>query len=313
MNDQLGGSDHSGVNAEQVRAFVANGLSLRVVAPPHRFPRGFGNDNWRVPTADGDLVVKIARPQLPGEKLLAAARAHRLAAGVGVPVPELIMVDASCDMLGGRSVRVQEYCPGEHPGAALHSAAAIATFYQSVGHAVARLHSVRLASFSSRVGGGPSFPTWGAYVERRVGQIMARVEAVGGVPDVDHGALLDRAVTSAAEVSSVVLPTLTHRDLYLDNLLVAPDGAVAAMLDFDLAEVWDPVVDLVKLRWLVEPVHPGAVAAFWEGYRVVPDLLAQRLWVVEIMELVNTIANAVANDLSQAKSAQARLAVVLAE
>lgn len=299
------------VTAEQVRDFVAAVVSARVTVAPRRFTRGFGNDNWYVATSDGALVVKVARGHLPGEKLLAAARAQRLAVGAGVPVPELIMADASCAALDGRPVRVQEFRPGRHPAEAVRTDEETTSFYESVGEAVARMHSVRLDAFASRVGGTPSFPTWFAYVERRVNQITARIETVGGLPGIDHTALLGQAVVLAEDVSSTVVPTLTHRDLYLDNLLVGPDGTLAAVLDFDLAEAWDPVVDLVKLRWLVEPVHPGAVDAFCAGYRSEPDRLEQRLWIVEIMELVNTVANAMAHNSPQADSARARLAAVL--
>lgn len=298
------------ITAAHVRDFVTDALAVRVDGAPRRFTRGFGNDNWRVATAEGDLVVKVSRPHLPGEKLAAAARAQALAYDAGVPVPKLIMVDVHCEALAGRAVRVQEFVPGAAPSQALQTPGDRDRFFRSAGAAVARLHAVPLDAFASRVGGQPAFPSWAGYLRHRVPQIGARIEAAGGI-GLDHEALFARVLATADEVSAAVSPALTHRDLHLDNLVVAPDGTVAALLDFDLAEAWDPVVDLVKLRWLVEPVHPGAERAFLTGYGTEPAMLAARLWIVEVIELANTIANAVpTGDQRQAASARERLARV---
>ncbi len=90
-----------------------------------------------------------------------------------------------------------------------------------------------------------------------------------------------------------------HRDLYLDNLLAGPDGTLVALLDFDLAEAWDPAGDLVKLRWQVLPEFPAAADALMAGYTEVdglPPQFERRVWVTEVLELVNYAANALAGD-----------------
>jgi len=78
-------------------------------------------------------------------------------------------------------------------------------------------------------------------------------------------------------------------------VLAGPDGRVSALVDWDTAEAWDPVVDLVKLRWQVFDRFPGASGAFRRAYDTqgAPfERLRQRLYVVDVLELVNTISNA---------------------
>ena len=112
-------------------------------------------------------------------------------------------------------------------------------------------------------------------------------------------------------MAGVVTPALCHRDLHLGNVLATPDGHLAAVLDFDGAEAWDPAIDVVKLRWLVFPDHEGAADAFARGYGPFPPRWDERVRLVELLELTNTVANAVADgDEAFERSARARLAAV---
>lgn len=283
--------------SDGIQAYVEQNLAVAVIAPPTRIQRGYGNENWQVRSDEGDLLVKIARRDFGTEKLTAAARAHRRAAAGGVPVPELLRVDLAGASFDGRAVRVLRYLAGSHPTEVLITEEAVGRFFGSLGRALARLHEVACEGFSSRVGGSLRFPTWTEYVNYRVPQISGRVAAAAdGFGAIDPMALLDQARSIAAEVSPVVKPRVTHRDLYLDNLLAGPDGTLVALLDFDAAEAWDPAVDLVKLRWQVLPEYPpAATEAFLAGYTEVDDLPPQfdrRVWVTEILELVNVVANA---------------------
>jgi aminoglycoside phosphotransferase (APT) family kinase protein len=107
--------------------------------------------------------------------------------------------------------------------------------------------------------------------------------------------LVDEISALVARLSCDIAPALTHRDLYLDNLLASPEGDLRAILDSDLAEVWDPVVDFVKLRWQVFSRYPGAKAAFCRGYEAETEplpMLRERLHVVDLLELINAVSNA---------------------
>jgi aminoglycoside phosphotransferase (APT) family kinase protein len=302
--------------SDEIREYVELCLPVAVVDTPTRIERGYGNENWRVPTDDGDLLVKIARRNFGSEKLAAAALAHRRAAAGGVPVPELLWVDLDGAAFDGRAVRVLRYLAGTHPSDVLISNEAIRRFFGSLGRTLARLHNVACEGFSSRVGSATSFPTWAEYVDYRVPQIEERTTAAGGIGGIDHVALLERARMVAAEVSPVVQPRLVHRDLYLDNLLAGPDGTLVALLDFDLAEAWDPAVDLVKLRWQVLPaLPPSAAGAFMAGYTEsdgLPPQFERRVWVTEVLELVNHAINARdADNQKFVDSAVARLKAIM--
>jgi aminoglycoside phosphotransferase (APT) family kinase protein len=64
--------------------------------------------------------------------------------------------------------------------------------------------------------------------------------------------LIDRVeagiLDAVFNVDQFVRPTLVHRDLNLDNLLADEDGNLAAILDFDQAEAWEPMADRLKLE-----------------------------------------------------------------
>ncbi len=95
-------------------------------------------------------------------------------------------------------------------------------------------------------------------------------------------------------MDDAVAPALCHRDLYVDNVLVGEDGALVALLDFDMVEVWDPVVDFFKLEWFVFEPNPTARAPFLDAYLdgdPLPRMFAERLALASLIELVNHAAN----------------------
>ncbi|GAB3758095.1 phosphotransferase family protein [Microlunatus parietis] len=294
--------------SDRLRDHLERTLAVRVTAPPTRIARGYGNENWQFETDDGPMLIKVARPHLNPEKLRMAAGAHRAAAAAGVPVPELLHVDPECPALDGRSVRVQRYVEGRHPVEVMITDQAVRQFFRTLGETVATLHTVVADGFASRFGGRPSFARWADYVAYRVPQISGRLEAAGGLPGLDHRALFDRVLTLAEAVSPVVQPRLTHRDLYLDNILAGPDGGVVAVIDFDIAEAWDPLADLVKLRWQVWPDYPPAASeTFLHAYATeLPARFDDRIWIAEVLELVNYVANGLADGGKPEFTASAR-------
>ncbi len=279
-------------NATDVARVAADLLDdLRVTGPAVRIERGFGNENWRVSTSDGEVVVKVGLANTDAAKWTAATRAQSLAAEAGVPVPAMLAFTPACDLVDGRVVRIIEWVEGIHPPSVLTDTAAERRFFGDFGAALARLHTVQWHAFSSRLdGSAPEFATWTEYVEYRLPQIERRGADVFAPGEFAYIAGI--VAETAAAVSSVVVPTLTHRDLFFDNLLVRSDGHLVAVLDWDAAEAWDPAIDLVKPRYQMFPIaHAQAVEAFWAAYPPL-DRLEARLLVVDLLEQANAVANA---------------------
>lgn len=301
-------------SAEGVRQAAQALLGIRIEDTPQRIERGYGNENWRLRAGDRDYLIKIAPADADLGKVTASTTAHRLAVQHGVAAPALVAFEPSCAQLDGRTVRVVEYLDAGYPPEVL-TADTVVPFFTAFGSAVARLHSVRFSGFSSRVTGGATFADWSAYVDHRVPQIRERALSTDLYPAAIWNQMLASAQELAAEVSPVVSATLVHRDLYLDNVLAHPDGRFAAIIDFDGAEVWDPVVDFVKPRWQIFDDYPGSAQSYLRGYTDVAGPIprfAQRLRVVEILELANHAANAArSGNTTFAQQAKARLDRVL--
>lgn len=287
--------------ADQVRRAVEQLLDREVTAPPTPNVRAWGNESWIVETGGGRVLLKVGAEGIAG-KWAASSVAHALALEAGVPAPRILAFVERCRLLEDRTVRIQEWLPGADPRAFLTTPAGIARFFRSLGRAVGRLHRVPLAGFSSRIdGSAPTFDRWGEYVAHRVPGIAERSRRAGLLSKGWVVDALQRAVRLADEVSPLVRPALAHRDLYLENVLAGPDGLLCGIIDFDLAEAWDPAVDLVKPRWQVFPEFPGAETAFHEGYADESAPLPRvvdRLRVADVLELTNAAASALLGDRS---------------
>jgi aminoglycoside phosphotransferase (APT) family kinase protein len=290
-----------------VAAVAEAALAVDVQRADH-LPVGWGNENWRVEAGGGErFVVKLGPPE-SAPKWQATRNAYAIAAAQDVPVPELLHFDPACAVAGGWVVRILRWIDGEAPA----SGAIGAAFFRELGAAVRRLHDHAVDAFSSRLdGSAPSFARWDGYVAHRWPQVRARLEVTQAFDRAQIDELEREITAGAVAVADAARPALCHRDLHLGNLLATEDGHLAAILDFDGAEAWDPAIDVVKLRWLVFPYHPGAAEAYAEGYGVTPPKWHERIHLVELLELTNTVANAIATtDRAFEQSARRRLADV---
>src|SRR5262245_1254127 len=222
---------------EAVRVAVVDALpEAAPVDSIERILQGWGSESWVADTALGRLVVKVGLPGSDREKWRASASGLELARRAGVPSPELLAFVDAVPTLDDRIMRLFRYIEGSTP-----RAEASAVLANELGATVRRLHAIEMPRFTSRVG-GDGFDDFSAFLAHRWVATLGRVQQAGIDARLVRRAKADADVL-AAEVNDVVAPALCHRDLYLDNLLVDEVGALVALLDFDLVEVWDPLVE----------------------------------------------------------------------
>jgi aminoglycoside phosphotransferase (APT) family kinase protein len=89
------------------------------------------------------------------------------------------------------------------------------------------------------------------YVERQVRRWTAQYREMGG-PESDNGALMaEVALALAAGVPVQRQVSLVHGDYRLDNVVLDGDGRVAAVLDWEICTLGDPMADV------------GLLAVYW--------------------------------------------------
>jgi aminoglycoside phosphotransferase (APT) family kinase protein len=279
------------LSARRVSSAVAAALGEAVDEVEH-VPVGFGNENWRASMSSGRVVLAKFGPLTSLPKWRSAGRAVELAAAAGVPTPPLLHLAPSGDPL----VRIFGWADGHNPDPRAMDPPQVAAMFSTLGQAVARLHSVALGEFSSRLDGtAPAFGTWAGYLSYRLGQVMARCRECGALPE----PVLTRVSGLVGELAAAASPkaavTLVHRDLHAGNLLVGPDGRLAAILDFDMAEAWDCAGEWFKLSRLLFPAFGGGEEHFTRAYLArhpAPERWLARRRVVDLIETANSIPNA---------------------
>jgi tRNA A-37 threonylcarbamoyl transferase component Bud32 len=220
----------------------------------------------RVDGKDRETYTKVVRPDRM-RRTLAGARTHI----DGVALPPVTATDRAAGTLTCRAL----------PGTSLHDLLAdratddegIRQVGLAVGEAVARLHETdppptvdqrHDAHTEAEVTHGwlAQATAWGLLdPQAPVAEAVLRLEGFVGQPP--------------------CRPTYLHRDLH-DKQLVVDDGLTVGMLDFDLAAIGEPALDLanllvhLELRALQRRCSPARAAAcaeaLVEGYAPTPDV-----------------------------------------
>jgi aminoglycoside phosphotransferase (APT) family kinase protein len=281
--------------ADGVARQVGSALTEDVRVVEH-VPTGFGNENWRVTLSSGSRYVAKFGPRSSEAKWRSSQEAQQLAVSVGVPVARLVHFACSAEGI----LRIFEWVDGTSPADLENPKPDALRFFSELGDALGALHSIRAERFSSRLdGSAPSFDRWADYVAYRLVQIRARCQATAAFSDADLDRISGVIQREADNVSGAARPTLCHRDLHADNLVVSNDGALAAILDFDQSELWDATADWCKLEWMLFPRFSSTCReAFDVAYSSAHpenEFWAQRKHVVDLIELLNGVPNAIAN------------------
>lgn len=257
-------------------------------------PIGYGNENWRISTSGGWYLAKFG-PLAAEGKWRSAAEGYRLAAEAGVPVARLVHFGRCRDRL----LRVFEWVDGLPAATVTARDGGIEKLFGDLGAAVAALHNIRLPAFSSRLdGSAPAFCRWGDYVNYRLGHVRERCRSHDAFHASEFEAVASRIRGLLEAASGAASPSLCHRDLHADNLLVDEDGHLVAILDFDAAEAWDAAGEWFKLDWLLFPAFPGGEATFDAAYHAIRPRGShweERKLLADLIETTNVVPNAIAN------------------
>jgi aminoglycoside phosphotransferase (APT) family kinase protein len=239
-----GAGGPAGIDLDAVSAWLA--ANVAGAAPPFRFerlPGGHSNLTYRVTGGNGQVFV-LRRP--PEGELLPSAhdmgREYRAISALGptpVPVPPAL---GFCDDLGVTGARF--YVMGFVEGRVLHEEQDALDFLdeagrrragESLAEVAAALHAVDVEA-----AGIADLGRHDGYLARQLKRWYGQYQASrGATPLVDelHDALVDR-LPPQQRVS------LVHGDYRLGNCITAATGDIAAVLDWEICTLGDPLADV---------------------------------------------------------------------
>jgi aminoglycoside phosphotransferase (APT) family kinase protein len=240
------------------RLAAATGDDRWLTHSAHLIAGGMSNLTFELSSAAGELVLR--RP--PSGQLLPSAhdmvreaRVQQALAGSTVPVPKIIFVDGDGDLLGvpcyvmakvtGHVIREQlpaGYATRDDERMAMADALV---------DTLVDLHAV-----DPQKAGLAAFGRPGGFVERQIRRWSGQWEASAthDVPEVTRLAAVLTKLLPATQRSSIV-----HGDFRLDNCLMDEHDPtrVAAVLDWEMSTLGDPMTDLGMLLFYWREAHEG--------------------------------------------------------
>ena len=236
-----------------------------------------GRSNLTYEVSDGTRSWVVRRPPL-GHVLATAhdmGREHRVITALrdtSVPVPLTYALCTDPDVIGAPF-----YVMSDVDGVAYRTADQIVVLGPTRIRAIAErliatlalLHTVPPAEVGLADFGRPE-----GFLARQVRRWKKQLDASGSRPiagiDELHALL-------AANPPDGTPPTIVHGDYRLDNVLVGSDDKIAAVVDWEMATLGDPLTDvgLLIVYQTMERLGDGPMASAAPGYPAVPEVLAQ--------------------------------------
>ena len=285
-------NDVPGIHVERVTGWLeANVAGARGPFVFEVIAGGHSNLTYRVVGADGAAYV-LRRPPL-GHRLASAhdmGREHRIIAGLrrsAVPVAPALGL-CSDDSINDAPFYVMGFVDGHVVRDRVTAEAALsATARRHAGESLvdtmAAIHAVDLEAC-----GLADLGKHEGYIARQLKRWYGQWndQKTRDVPAIDH----------AFEALSQRIPeqgpaTLVHGDYRLDNCIVGDDGAIRAVLDWEICTLGDPMADvgLLQVYW----TGPGDEASAWAGSATTADGFLDR------HELITRYAAVSGRDMSQ--------------
>ncbi len=290
-----GGSAPEGIDAAGVTAWFAD--HVPAAHAPLRFDLiagGHSNLTYSVTDTDGHRWV-LRRPPL-GQVLATAhdmGREHRIITGLGptdVPVPATLGLCTDIDV-NGAPFYVMDFVDGRvvrsHADAESLSIAQRTRTGESIVEVLAAIHSVDVDA----VGLG-DLGRKEDYVARQLKRWYTQFQ--GSEDQVPGGLELPVVHRVHDQLSASIPPqgatSIVHGDYRLDNCMLGADGSIAAVLDWEICTLGDPMAD-VGLLWVYWS-DPDEVAVMPQASPTALDGFPRR------RELVQRYADASGRDLS---------------
>lgn len=243
---------------------------------------GKHNSSYWVDLAGELLVLRIAPPD-DAEPLFYGRRMMRQEPGLHalirsrtpIPVAEIIAHDFGRELID-RDYLLMAALPGVPLGEAHRlSRTGLARALREVGAHLRALHALSaddcLATHAYGYLGAhrpmAPQPTWLAAFRVMWSKLLDDVAASGCYSEGEARALRELLEAYAGHFERPVEPRLLHMDVWAQNILVVPDGAVTGLLDFDRALWGDPEIEYAVLDYCGVSEPP-----FWEGYGAERDL-----------------------------------------
>ncbi|WP_019632469.1 phosphotransferase family protein [Actinomadura atramentaria] len=243
---------------------------------------GFGHLAWKVASPSGHYLLKTGIRRVSPADMHRQITAQQLAAAGGVTVPQVVAADDAAERNAlGRPYYVQTWLTGHDAAAVLpDDPAQRADLAERIGRAVAGMHTVTGPRFAEDAAGYRSYPSWTAACRSRLAKVVDDNRTASILDDRRLDAMAARLKTLIDGLPDGIRPALTHRDLYLPNLIDRGPHQEVGIIDFEAAAFYDPLWDLVKPGMWIFERHPDLQAPFLEGYQAVrrlPDDTVARL------------------------------------
>lgn len=246
-----------------------------------RFKGGQSNPTYLLETPSARYVLR----RRPSGTLLPSAhaidreyRVTRALAGAGFPVARPIAICLN-DTVIGSAFYVMEHVEGRvfwEPWAPGLAASDRHGLFDSLNRTIAGLHS-----FDYEAAGLADFGRPQGYMARQVRRWSEQYRA-SRTEDIREMDLLMGWLPEACPENAGA--RLVHGDFRLDNCVIAPDRpAVAAVLDWELATIGDPVADFAYhlMQWHMPRSEEGTGVGSLKGHETEPGLPAYDAYIAD--------------------------------
>ena len=240
-----------------------------------------------------DIVLRANTVDVNDAKFRNEAIAYRLLVGSGLPVPRVLALDESREVVPFdlmittrlQGVSVAESWTSLNPEA-------LEMVILDSGAMLARIHGVTFPAFGKlRELDSDPFPTWFAYFADYAGRYLAAARELNLI-DLD----MDRRLSGVLQRSRPLLDrvergSLVHSDFHFENI-VQNDGHVSGLLDFEWALSGDPSYDFMTGE-VREGMIRGSEEQFIHGYQTVRPFDVEHQPRVDLYRLFFALEDAV--------------------